>query len=138
MLPVFRRFSIGDYPDAPSFMSQIFGSLNTFCETTTQTLNQNLVVGVNVQGQKFTTSFTTDTNYLTGTFNTMTFTYTGGGQPDCCLIGNISRADGTIITDPVNITSWYLNINTSPAQVTIRYIAGLAASTKYNLVIFVI
>lgn len=138
MLPVFRRFSVGDYPTAPDWLGQMFNPLNTFAETTVQNLNKNLVIGTNVQGQKFSTSFTTTAGYATGEFTTITFAYTGGGQPDCCLVGRINNDDGTLITDPVTVTDWFLNLNRSPFQVTIGYVAGLQPSTRYNVTFVVL
>jgi len=61
MLPTFRRFTQSDIPSAPNWISNVFGPLNTFCEQTVQVLNRNLIIGENVQGQKFTASVTTDT-----------------------------------------------------------------------------
>ena len=136
-LPVFRRFSVSDVPSAPNWIGNVFGPLNTFCEQTVQVLNKNVVIGENVQGMKYTTSFTTLSTYPT-TFTPITFQYSSGGQPNCCMIGQISRADGTVITTPAMVTSWYLNINTSPYTVTINYISGLTASVKYNITFIVI
>jgi len=135
MLPTFRRFTQSDVPTAPNWIGQVFNPLNVFCEQTVQTLNKNLTIGQNVQGQKFSTSVTTDGS---SAFNPVTFQYTGGGQPNCCFIGQILRADGTLITSPMSITSWFLNINTNPYTVTINYIAGLSASTKYNITFVVL
>ena len=133
-LPVFRRFSIADMPSAPSWINAIIGPLNIFCEQTVQNLNKNLTIGANVQGQKFSTSFTTVATYITGDFTPITFQYNGGGQPNCLLLGSISGGSLT----PISITNWTLNINTSPYEVTVNYIAGLAASTRYNVVFLAI
>jgi len=135
MLPVFRRFSAGDYSTAPEWLAQIFNPLNTFAETTVATLNKNLTIGQNVQGQKYSTSFTSS---ATSTIPPIVFQYTGGGQPDCCLIGQITKSDGTTITTPIAITDWTLNINTNPFLVTINYLSVLEASTKYNVTFLVI
>lgn len=132
-LPVFRRFSIQDIPDAPDWIERITNPLNLFCETTVNCFTQNLIIGQNVQGQKYTTTFTTPGDYITGGFNVFNFAYTGGGQPNCLLIGNISRTDGVKIIKPVSITDWSLNINVTPYRATIGYIAGLEANTKYNV-----
>ena len=121
-------------PTAPNWVQNVFSPLNVFCEQTVQTLDKNLTIGQNVQGQKFSTTILTNSS---GLISPITFQYTGGGQPNCCMIGNISKADGTLITAPVSITSWLLNINTNPYMVTINYIAGLSASTKY-VVTFVV
>ena len=138
MLPVFRRFTMQDTPNAPNWLGNITNPLNLFCETTVQTLNKNLQFGINVQGQKYSTTFITPSGYATGDFNTIQFTYNGGGQPNCVLIGSIAKSDGTLILSPVSITNWGLDINVSPYQVRIGYVAGLAASTKYNIAFLVV
>ena len=135
MLPVFRRFAAGDFPTAPEWLSQVFGPLNTFAETTVATLNKNLSIGQNVQGLKYSTSFRTDGLQE---FAPITFRFTSGGQPDCCLIGNITKSDGTTIVDPVAITAWNLNINTSPYTVNITRMSVLDADTQYNVTFLVI
>lgn len=134
-LPTFRRFAQQDVPTAPNWIGNVFNPLNVFCEQTVQALNKNLTIGQNVQGQKFTTSLTTNSSAV---FQPVVFNYTGGGRPDCCLIGNISRADGLSITNPITITSWNLNINTNPYTVTINSLTNLDVSVKYNVTFLVI
>jgi hypothetical protein len=138
MLPVFRRFSTADIPTAPNWINNILNPLNVFCETTVQSLNKNLVIGTNVQGQKYTTTFTTLATYAVGDFTPITFQYTGGGQPNCLLLGNITRADGAAILLPVMVSNWMLNLNTNPFTLTVKYIAGLDPSVKYNVVFLAI
>lgn len=137
MLPIFRRFSRADIPNAPNWIDNVLTPLNSFCEQTVQALNKNLVIGENVQGMKYTAEFTTLSTYAT-TFSPITYRYTGGGRPNCCMIGQISKTDGTLITTPASITDWYLNVNTSPYTVTINYIGGLSPSTKYNITLVVL
>jgi hypothetical protein len=137
-LPVFRRFSIQDVPDAPNWIEQIITPLNLFCETTVNSLNKNLTVGENVQGAVYSTTFTTLTDYTTGTFTPIIFSYNGGGQPKSVIIGNLNRVDGELILTPFALTSWNLNINTSPFKVNIVYIAGLLPAVKYNVTFFVV
>lgn len=135
MLPVFRRFAAGDYPTAPDWLPLIFNPLNTFAETTVATLNKNLTIGQNVQGLKYSTSFTSNS---LGEISPIVFQYTGGGQPDCCVIGQITKTDGTTITTPIAITDWSLNINTSPFLVTVNYLSVLESSKRYNVTFLVI
>lgn len=134
-LPVFRRFSIQDIPDPPRWLPNLLTPLNLFCEGTVTAFTKNLVIGQNVQGQKFSTSFSTPSNYSSGGFNPLLFQYSGGGQPTCLLIGAISREDGAALLNPITITDWFANINRSPIQVTVNYIAGLSTSTNYNIVL---
>lgn len=138
MLPVFRRYSISDYPKAPEWLSQFFQSLNLFSETTIQTLNKNLTIGQNVQGMKYTTTFTTAANYESGVFQPIVFSYLGGGQPDCCLLGQIVRTDTLPNQFQITVSDWYLNINTNPFRVTINYIAGLLPETTYTATFLVL
>lgn len=133
MLPVFRRFTQQDVPTAPNWIANVFGPLNLFCEQTVQTLNKNLTIGDNVQGQKFSTTFTTLGLYLSGKFTPITFQYTGGGQPTACLIGRIARTDGTLILTTPMVSSWFVNLNTNPYTITINYIAGLDINTQYSV-----
>jgi len=137
MLPIFRRFSQADIPSAPNWIANVFGPLNTFCEQTVQALNKNLVIGENVQGAKYNIEFTTLSSYAT-TFTPITFRYIGGGRPNCCMIGQISKVDGSTITTTASISDWYLNVNTSPYTIIVNYIAGLTASTKYNITLVVL
>ena len=132
-LPVFRRFSQADVPTAPNWINNILAPLNVFCEGTVQNLNKNLTIGDNVQGQKYSTSFTTTANYATGDFTPISFAYSSNGQPNCLMIGSLTRNDGTTILTPVSVTSWSSNINVSPIQITVNYIAGLTASIRYNV-----
>lgn len=132
-IPVFRRFTQSDIPNAPNWMMKILTPLNLFCEQSVSAFTQGLTIGENVQGQKYSTSFTTPADYAAGGFPNISLSYTGGGNPTCCMIGALTRIDGTLILAPYSLNSWLLNINTSPYQVQIKYIAGLSASTQYNL-----
>jgi hypothetical protein len=137
MLPVFRRFAAADYPTAPSWLGGMFASLNVFCETVVQTLTKNLVIGQNVQGMKYTTSFTTLSDYATGGFTPITFTYTGGGIPDCCIIGSINKTSGAAVYTGAVIT-WTINKNVNPPTITINYIHGLEVTSTYNITFLVV
>ena len=132
-LPVFKRFTIQDIPKAPEWVDNIFSPLNLFCEGTVNALNKNLVFGQNVQGQKFSTQFTTLPTYNSGNFTPITLQYTGGGVPTCLLIGNIATTNATLITSPSSVTSWSVNINVNPINIQIAYISGLSNSTQYKL-----
>lgn len=136
--PTFRRFTMSDFPAAPNWMENLFGPLNVFCEQTVNSLNKNLTIGQNVQGKKFTVTFTTTANYTTGDFLPIKFQYDSTNIPTCCILGNIAKTDGSKILTATSITNWSFNQNVSPAQVSIGYIAGLAASTKYVAQILVL
>lgn len=139
MLPVFRRLNQQDIPTAPNWLAYIFNNLNLFGEQVVNTLNKNLVIGENVQGQKFSVTFTTSPTYVMGDFTPLVLSYTGGGTPTCLVLGHTLKADNTPVGNfSVSVADWSLNINKKPATITINYISGLANSTKYtvNMVAF--
>ena len=83
---------------------------------------------------KFHTKYICPYGYSSSnTFTPITFNYTSNGQPTCCLIAQVSRTDGNLITTPVCITNWYLNINTNPYTITINFITGLTDNTQYDI-----
>ena len=135
MIPVYRRLSISDIPSAPSWVGYMFNIVNTFAEQVIQLFTKNLIIGENVQGMKYTTQFATSATYAAGDFQSIIYNYTGGGQPNCLLIGSINESTGAVILTPVSITNWSLNINVDPPQIVINYIAGLAVSKRYDIVI---
>ena len=131
--PVFRRFTISDFPTAPEWAGQMFNPLNIFCEQTVQNLSKNLEIGQNVQGQKYTLLLGTPTDYATNlSINRLAMGYTGGGRPTCLMIGSIQDISGALITSPVSITRWYLSTDTSPYQIVVEGISGLAPSKTYR------
>lgn len=135
MLPVFRRFSKADMPTAPNWIINLINPLNKFCEGTVNLLNNNLEIGTNVQGQKYSTSFITPSDYATGGFPLITFSYNGNNQPNCLLIGSLVRNDGATILTSYSITDWIANINVHPIQISVKYIAGLTINTRYNILL---
>lgn len=137
-IPVYRRFSVQDYPDSPEYLAQLFVPLNMFCEQTVQALTRNLEIGLNVQGQKYTMSFVTSSTYAAGDFTPIKVNYNGVNTPNMCIIGRISDQSGAKILTPVSISDWFLNTNKQPFEVTINYVAGLAANSRYtmNFIVF--
>ena len=141
MIPVFRRFSQADVPTAPNWIAYIFSPLNTFCEQVVQVLTKNLVIGENVQGMKYTFSFTTGIppgGIGSGVFPPVKFLYTGGGQPTCVIIGQITEEGGLgpILSAPA--IAWNLNINTNPYTINITHIGSLDISKKYTVTVVVL
>ena len=129
MLPVFMRLSSRDTPTAPNWMEIVYSKLNLVLEGTITSLG-NLTIGENVQGMKYTTTFTTLSDYTSGGFIPILFNYTGVGQPSCLVIG---RVVGVTPLNPISINSWALNTARLPSQVSVNYIAGLSNSTKYTI-----
>jgi len=133
MIPYLKRLLKGDYTEAGPWLTDLLVPLNEMFLSINTTLNKNLVIGENVQGQKFSFTFTTDAAYATGTFTPITFTYNGHGKPNCCLVGQVTESTGATLLTPVAVTNWQLNINKNPYQVVINYVAGLSANTTYTI-----
>lgn len=129
--PVFRRYSIADVPRAPEWLTLVFGPLNVFSEQVVQLFSKNLVIGENVQGSKFSYTFSTPAAYAAGDFSPISYVYTGGGAPSCLLVGKVVDVTGALILSPVSVTSWLFNTNENPPTIVVNYIAGLTAGQRY-------
>ena len=137
--PVFRRFTIADFPQAPAWLSIFFSSLNIVLDQIVALFSRNLTVGDNVRGSWFTASFTTPAGYATGDFLPISYSYTGGGIPSCLTIASISDATGTTILTPVSVAAgWRIDKNSSPYRIIVDYIAGLQPSTRYTVTLMAI
>lgn len=132
-IPVYTRLTLGDSPDAPSWVPGMYQTLNTFAEQTINAFKQNLTIGTNIQGGILQTTFTTDAAYSTGTFIPIKLNYSGGNVPNVLIVGKITESTGSLILTPVTVTSWFANINTLPTQLNINYIAGLVNSKTYTV-----
>lgn len=127
--PILRRLLVEDYQDAPSWFGRFIGVQNQFMEQTVLVLNKNVSFGDNIQARRFSTTFTTDANYLTGTFTNISFSWVSRELPLTTLIASIRHDDGTPFLGSVGAPTWtYINGN-----IVVSYIPGLAAGTKYNV-----
>lgn len=133
-VPDYRKLRLSDVPGAPNWLGNVFSNLNLFGEQIQSLFATGTDISL-IQGQKYTSTFTTPSNYATGGFQQIKFNYNGNGSPNCFQIGNIAKGDGTLILSPVTVTSASFNQNTSPPQILVNYVAGLAASTKYTLTV---
>lgn len=132
--PIQTRFSKEDYQEAPAWFGRFLQPLNQFIEQTVAVFSRNVSLGDNIQARVFTTTFQTDAAYATGTFETIRFSWTGASLPAAVFITSISRTDGTPILTSVGTPAWRF----SDGNVSITYVPGLAASTKYSITILVI
>ena len=131
-IPVYTRLTLSDAPNAQPWVGNMFNNINLFAEQNINALG-SLSIGQNVQGQISTTKFTTPATYTAGDFTQMNLNYKGGNIPSVLFIGKINNLNGTRILTPVTVTDWIANINVSPPQLKINYIAGLANSTTYQI-----
>lgn len=132
--PDFRRVLRDDIPDAPNWVDPIIGAYNIFMEQSYSLFNKNLSIGDNVTGKIVSITFTTPSDYLTGGFNNLRFSWEFSKVVDTITIGKIEKYSGGTILSPVTVTSWS---QPNSSTVTVSYIAGLAASTKYTVKLLV-
>lgn len=125
--PVLKRLLAEDYPNAPVWFGKLLSVLNQFMEQTARVLNKNVSFGDNIQARSFSTSFTTETNYATGAFAPIGFTWVGTSLPLSCLVTRITREDGQPILTAVGVPQWRYG----DGSVTVTYIAGLQPGNKY-------
>lgn len=127
--PVLKRFLVEDYVGAPVWFGRFLQILNTFMESTVRVLNKNVSFGDNIQARAFSTNFQTPAAYATGSFDTISFNWTGSALPVACLITRITREDGTPFLDSVGTPQWRFG----DGNIQIAYIPGLTAGVRYNV-----
>lgn len=132
--PIQVRFSKEDYQEAPNWFGRFLQPLNQFIEQSVQVLSRNVSLGDNIQARTFTTSYTTDAAYATGTFEPIRFSWGGTSFPAAVFVTNITRDDNTTQLTSVGTPTWRFN----DGSVVVTYVPGLAASTKYSLTFLVI
>ena len=139
MIPEFRRIMKEDLQGAPAWISGLLTPLNLFMEQVYSTFNGNIVLNQNVNSTVYTSQFTTPSNYSDGAnanFSPFSFNFSGLYLPSCVLVGSISKVSSvpTPIIKPVHI-DWTLStsLNNSANVITVNYLTGLTASTKYNV-----
>ena len=127
--PILKRLLVEDYLGAPPWFGRLLQILNQFMEQTARVLNKNVSFGDNIQARTFSTSFQTPTGYATGSFDTLTFSWSGTALPVACLITNITHQDGTPFLTSVGTPQWRYG----EGAVRVEYVAGLVAGAKYNI-----
>lgn len=133
--PDFRRVLRDDIPDAPNWVDPIISAYNIFMEQSYSLFNGNLSITDNITGKIVTTTFTTPSDYLTGGFSTIKFTWTFPKSVETITVGKIEKYSGGVILNPVSVTGWS---QPSANSVSVSYIAGLTANTKYTVKLLVL
>ena len=134
----YRRIAMEDLKGSPPWISTVINPLNLFFEQSTSLVNGNLSIGDNVSGQITQATFITPTNYSTGGFPQVSFSFTGKAAPKVCSIGKIQQIKpiGTILT--AQSVQWSFSNSTNPPHINIEYIAGLIPATTYTVTFLVL
>lgn len=135
--PELRRFAVSDIDlKTQAGTEKLLAGLNLFMEQVHSLFAGNLTIGDNVNGKFLTSSFTTLSTYVSGgDFNSFTFPWNSLTAPQAVVIGYLRKDNSTeILKNPTSV-HWTM---TSSTSLRIDFIAGLAASTKYNVTLLAI
>lgn len=134
LLPQFDRIYREDLgANAPSWVDKIISPINNFMQQCWIALNNNLTIGQNITGLFVTLQIQTPSDYAAGGFPTTTFSWPYAKSVDGVFIASlreVTTANSYVVqTNAISVDWQQLTSN----QVTINYIAGLAASKVYNV-----
>lgn len=127
--PVPFLYRVEDFQDAPDWLQRIFTPLNRFQEQTIACLDNGIQLGVNIESRRYTTDYRTSANYLTGTFQSITFSWTGPDLPSAVLLTRVQHTDQTPFLGSVGVPQWVFN----GGYIVIYYLPGLAINKDYTL-----
>lgn len=131
-IPVFRKLRVNADTSDKMWVVDMYSVLNLFGEQVAGLFKTGADITM-IQGQKFSTTITTDSS---ANFTPIVFNYDGNGEPNCFIIGSLTRSDGGPLVAS-SITAAKFNRDTNPPTVEISGIAGLSASVNYNLTVAV-
>jgi hypothetical protein len=110
----------------------LLNAFNAFCDQTSSLLSGNIEVEQNAVSRIASVSFTTPTDYATGGFPVLRVAWPFPRSVRIVTLGKLSGP--TRILTPVSLIEW----SYASGQVSIGYIAGLAASTSYTANLYLI
>lgn len=134
-LPNVKQIRLEDLgAKVPEWVSNLLTPLNSFMESVYTILNKNISFD-NLNCKVFKYTFTTDSGYTGGTWSNITF-----------QSGIIGKTTGVILLSAVNMTntssvsllSKSIEWTEQENNIVVKYIAGLANSTKYNITLLII
>jgi hypothetical protein len=128
-LPSIRRIRREDLKDAPDWISLLLYPLNIFMDTLYGGLDRGLTFQENIRSTIKTLELSTPADYATGDFDRTIFDPGLRVQPIGCLLIKIVQVgdNDPLILEPT-VPQWALH----PEGIQIRYISGLAPSTRYT------
>lgn len=135
-LPTIKQVTREDLREAPDWIERLLNPLNQFMASVYQALNGALTFGTNIRGSVRELRFNTSATYDTGDFTPLEFpTGLGGVKAIGCLILqlNESASAETVLTG-ASVANW----TERNGRIAVKYISGLANSTKYTVRFLVI
>lgn len=144
-LPVVKRLTREDFPEAESWIEKLIYPLNQFMEGTYAAINRSLTFADNVAGEIKEFIFTTKSTYAgtAATWEVLEWQRTLKNRPQGLLLLQMTQLTVTGTTTPLGTYTPIegdvcLDWNESNGLVTIGLVRGLAASTKYRLRVLLI
>lgn len=109
-------------------IKKLAGTLNPLLQQINQALSKSLTFSENFKGQVRTVTTTGG--------QPITLKYEGTGLPTGLILTSISPTSGSAaIADTIGVPQWY---RSSPTEVTIHPIKGLATGVKYNISVVIL
>ena len=109
-------------------IKKLANTLNPFLQQVNQSLSKALTFGQNFQGQV--------RNVTTTGGQPITLKYEGTGLPTGLILTSVSPVSGSAaIADTIGVPQWY---RSSPTEITIHPIKGLATGVKYNISVVIL
>lgn len=127
-LPNVKRINREEVKEAPSWIGQLLAPLNQFMSAVYLALAGQLTFTENIRASIKELSFTTASDYTSGTFETLKFPHNLRVKAQGVLIVQLNdRADSEpIVTGGVSV-NWLER----SGQINVRYVSGLSNSTDY-------
>lgn len=128
-----RREDLG--ANVPSWIDNLLSVINSFMESIYTLLNKNISLTDNVNCKIFEYTFTTKSDYSTGGFDAIDVTVKLNNKISGVLVFTVNNLSDT---SALSITAKTAEWEPRPDMCRIKYIAGLANSTKYSVRLLII
>lgn len=133
-IPV-RKIRREDIPEAPGWINKVLYSVNPFMAAVASAFNKSITFDENIDVQKKILTFTTASDYVSGTFEEISFPRTTKNKAAGILLLTITidQNNYSPITEAVSL-QW----RESNKVLYITYVSGLANATEYVMTVLVI
>ena len=128
-----RKEDLGS--DAPSWVENLLTPLNSFIESIYTNLNGNISFSDNINCKIFEYTFTTKSTYSTGGWDNINISVKLNNKINGVLLLAVNNLTDTAT---LSLTAKSVEWDEQPNSCRIKYVSGLANSTKYKLRLIII
>lgn len=121
--------------DAPTWVDNLLTPLNSFIESVYTILNKNLSFTDNINCRIFEYTFSTKTNYNSGGWDNINISVKLTNKINGCILLSVNNLTDTAT---VSTTAKTIEWEEQPNTCRIKFITGLANSTKYKIKVLII